>query len=123
MVIVRGRLVPYAQTIEMRSSERTKPKEQQWFARTPSCVLGLHKDGWFKEPELKKMTQEETDKWGMGYQDGLRKLAWLLEELRTVVKEQMSEVDGQRETINYIYETKKKIDPLPKEIVARFWSS
>jgi hypothetical protein len=74
------------------------------------------------------MTQEETDKWGMDYQDGLRKLAWLLEELRTVVKGQTEEgsamlVSTGKGDLLTTYEAKKRIDPLPKEIVARFWSS
>jgi hypothetical protein len=118
--------VPHVQTIEMKSNEKAKPKEQQWFARTPLCVLGSHKDGWFKKPELKDMTQEETDKWELDQQVSLRKLVWLLEELRMVVKEQTSEgsavlVSTGKGDPLVVYETKKRIERLPQEIVERFW--
>jgi hypothetical protein len=127
-VIIGGRLVPYAQTIEMKSNEKSKPKDQQWFGRMPLCVLGSHKDGWFKAPEMKEFTEEERATWEADYQDSLKKLAWLLEELRTVVKEQTSEgsavlVSTGKGNLLVIYETKKRIDPLPKEIVERFWDT
>jgi hypothetical protein len=97
-----------------------------WFGRTPICVLGSHTDGLFKKPELKYLTQAETDEWEEKYQLSLRKLAWLLEELRTVVKEQTSERSallvcmGKKAPL-VMYETKKHVDALPREIVDRFW--
>jgi hypothetical protein len=125
-VIIGGRLAPHAQTIELKSNDKTKPKEQMWFGRTPICVLGSHTDGLFKKPELKYLTQAETDEWEEKYQLSLRKLAWLLEELRTVVKEQTSESSavlvctGKKAPL-VMYETKKHVDALPREIVNRFW--
>jgi hypothetical protein len=125
-VIVGGRLVPHAQAIEMKSNEKSKPKGQQWFGRMPLCVLGSHKDGWFKAPEMKEFTEEERIKWEADYQDSLKKLAWILEELRTVVKGQTSEgsavlVSTGKGNPLIVYETKKRIEPLPKEIVEKFW--
>lgn len=61
-VIVGGRLVPHAQTIEMKSNEKSEPKGQRWLGRMPLCVLGSHKDGWFKAPEMKEFTEEERAK-------------------------------------------------------------
>lgn len=125
-VIVGGILTPHAQIIEMKSNEKPKPKEQMWFGRTPICLLGNHKDGLFKKPELKYITQAETDDWEDKYQVSLRKLAWLLEELRTVLKEQTSEgsavliLVGKGEPL-VMYESKKHVDALPKEIVDVFW--
>jgi hypothetical protein len=125
-VIIGGILVPHAQLMELKSNDKTKPKEQMWFGRTPICVLGTHTNGLFKKSELKYMTQEETDEWEENYQLSLRKLAWLLEELRTVVKEQTSGgsavlVCMGKEAPLVMYETKIHVDALPKEIVDVFW--
>jgi hypothetical protein len=125
-VIVDGRLVPHAQTIELKSNDKTKRKEQMWFGRTPICALGSHTDGLFKKPEFNYLTQAETDEWEEKCQLSLRKLAWLLEELRVVVKEQTSEgsavlvCTGKKAPL-MMYETKKHVDALPKEIVDVFW--
>jgi hypothetical protein len=57
----------------------------------------------------------------------LQKLAWLLQELRTVVKEEMSEGSavlvslGEGELIE-VFEAKTSVDTLPKEIVEEFWA-
>jgi hypothetical protein len=53
---------------------------------------------------------------------------WLLEELRMVVKEQTSEgsavlVSTGKGDPLVVYETKKRIEPLPPEIVERFWQT
>jgi hypothetical protein len=97
-----------------------------WFGRTPICVLGSHTDGLFKKPELKYMTQQEMNEWEEKCQLSLRKLTWLLEELRRVVKEQTSDgsvvlVSMGKKAPLVMYETKKHVDALSKEIVDMFW--
>jgi hypothetical protein len=57
---------------------------------------------------------------------GAAKLAWLLQELRTVVKEKTNEGSavlvslGKGEPIE-VFEAKTSVGALPKEIVEKFW--
>jgi hypothetical protein len=126
IVIPKGTIVPHAQIVEMKSNDKTKPKEQMWFVRTPLCCLGAHKNGLFTRADVEMFDQDEVEEWENKYQIGLRKLVWLLHELRTVVKDRTREgtavlvATGKGKPI-VVYETKTRVGALPQEIVERFW--
>jgi hypothetical protein len=75
IVVAKGTVVPHAQTVELKSNDKTKPKEQMWFGRTPLCCFGAHKNGLFTRANVKMFHQKEVEEWEDKCQVGLRKLA------------------------------------------------
>ena len=126
-VIARGTMVSHSKTIELKSNEKSRPLEQMWLGRTPSCCLGAHKNGFYKRTFEKHVTQKEFEEWEQKQQDGLQKLVWLLQKLREVVTNHTRERSavlvalGKGEPLQ-VYETKERIGALPKEIVEHFWT-
>jgi hypothetical protein len=126
-VIAKGTMVSHASTIEIKSNDSSRPLEQMWFGRTPYCCLGKQKQGFFTRAEVKYVTHEDFEEWEGKQQEVLQKLVWLLQELRTVVKEKSREGSavlvslGKGEPIE-VYETKTRVGALPQEIVERFWT-
>jgi hypothetical protein len=124
-VIPKGTLAPHFLTIELKSNEKVKPMEQMWLGRTPNAFLGRCKAGVLKQAVVEKASAVDFEEWEKKNQASLRKLAWLLRELRGVVK-MTSEGSavlvamGKGQPME-VYEVKKKVGALPKEIVERFW--
>jgi hypothetical protein len=113
--------------IELKSNDSARPLEQMWFGHARYCCFGKQKIGLFTRAEVKFVNHEEFEEWESKQQNLLQKLAWLLQELRTVVKEEMSEGSavlvslGEGELIE-VFEAKTSVDTLPKEIVEEFWA-
>jgi hypothetical protein len=112
-----------------KSNSQSKPLDQIWVGRTSRWSLGSNKDGVFSSvektftPEEMKRTYEDDSK----RQAGLRKLVWLLSELKKTVKENTS--DGSAVLLCFgkgeelvVYPMKKHEPALPEAIVRRFWS-
>lgn len=83
-VLLAGRLIPRDKAMELKSNNQSKPLDQIWVGRASGWSLGLNKDGVFSSTE-KRFTPEDMKK---SYEDdakrqsGLRKLAWLLSDLK-----------------------------------------
>jgi hypothetical protein len=124
-VIPKGTLAPHFLTIELKSNEKVKPLEQMWLGRTPNAFLGRCKAGVLKQATVEKASAADFEEWEKKNQASLRKLAWLLRELRGVVKK-MREGSavlvamGKGQPME-VYEVKTKVGALPEEIVERFW--
>jgi hypothetical protein len=124
-VIPKGTLAPHFLTIELKSNEKVKPMEQMWLGRTPNAFLGRCKAGVLKQAVVEKASAADFEEWEKKNQASLRKLAWLLRELRGVVK-MTSEGSavlvamGKGQPME-VYEVKTKVGALPEEIVERFW--
>ncbi|KAH6868695.1 hypothetical protein BKA58DRAFT_317291 [Alternaria rosae] len=129
IVLLAGTSVPHSRTMELKSNNKSKPLDQVWVGRTSRWSLGLNKDGVFSSTE-KIFTPEEMRK---NYEDdgkrqaALRKLVWLLEELKTTVKKNTSNGSavllclGKGEEL-VVRPMKKHLPALPDAIVQRFWS-
>ena len=129
-VLLAGRLIPHDKAMELKSNNQSKPLDQIWVGRTSGWSLGSNKDGVFSSTE-KRFTPEDMKK---SYEDdvkrqsGLRKLVWLLSELKKTVKENTS--DGSAVLLCFgkgeelIVRPMNKHEPaLPKAIVQYFWGS
>ncbi|KAH7070406.1 hypothetical protein BKA63DRAFT_475608 [Paraphoma chrysanthemicola] len=110
-VVLGGKMIPQDQIIELKSNDKSKPKEQMWFGRTPNSCCGSFQNELrrSKDPEKEKakrglyiqknMTNEDFEKWesdfaeatddfsnDMDVQKSLQKLVSLLRMLREVTK-------------------------------------
>jgi hypothetical protein len=115
-VVLAGMMVPQDQIVELKSNNKSKPKEQMWFGRTPNCCCGSFqnenkkardqekekaKRGLYiqKNVKVEHMSLDDFEKWetdfteatheqsnDMDVQKGLRKLVSLLDFLREATK-------------------------------------
>jgi hypothetical protein len=138
-VIAQGKVVPQHQILELKSNASSRPIDQMWFGRTPTCCLGgKHNsrfDGTYKQKDIKvkEITQagdksdsfKGFDNWESGNQEALQKVVTLLQLLRTTVDENTAHRSAVFVAMNSedmkVYETKERIGALPKEMVERFW--
>ena len=139
IVLVQGKVVPQYQILELKSNASSRPVDQMWFGRTPTCCLGgkhnAHFDGTYRQNDIriKEVTQAGSksdsfkgfEKWEKGNQEALQKVVTLLQLLRKTVGE-----DTEHQSAVFVamgsddmavYETKERIGALPREIVERFW--
>jgi len=138
-VLVQGKAVPQYQILELKSNASSRPIDQMWFGRTPTCCLGgkhnAHFDGTYRQKDLriKEVTQAGSksdsfkgfEKWEKGNQEALQKVVTLLQLLRKTVGEDTKHRSAVLVAMGSddikVYETKERIGALPKEIVERFW--
>ncbi|KAI4630888.1 hypothetical protein J4E83_002412 [Alternaria metachromatica] len=128
-VLLAGKSISHSKTMELKSNNQSKPLDQIWVGRTSRWSLGTNKDGVFSSTE-KIFTPEEMRK---NYEDdskrqaALRKLVWLLGELKTTVKENTSNGSavllclGKGEEL-VVRPMKTHLPALPDAIVQRFWT-
>ncbi|KAL1801559.1 hypothetical protein ACET3X_001901 [Alternaria dauci] len=139
VVIPQGKVVPQHQILELKSNASSRPLDQMWFGRTPTCCLGGKHNAVFggtykrRDIRVKGVTQkgDHTDNhkrfenWETDNQEVLRKLVTLLQLLRKTVEEKTEHRSAVLVAMSgddmKIYETKKRVGALPKEIVDRFW--
>ncbi|KAI4709330.1 hypothetical protein J4E89_006079 [Alternaria sp. Ai002NY15] len=138
-VLVQGKVVPQHQILELKSNASSRPIDQMWFGRTPTCCLGgkhnAHFDGTYRQKDIriKEVTQAGSksdsfkgfEKWEKGNQEALQKVVTLLQLLRKAVGEDTEHQSAVFVAMSSddikVYETKERIGALPKEIVERFW--
>jgi hypothetical protein len=101
IVIPQGKVVPQHQILELKSNASSRPLDQMWLGRTPTCCLGgKHNaafDGTYKRRDIriKSVTQKGDHKdnykgfesWEADNQEVLQKLVTLLQLLRKTVEE------------------------------------
>jgi hypothetical protein len=139
IVIPQGKVVPQHQILELKSNASSRPLDQMWLGRTPTCCLGgKHNaafDGTYKRRDIriKSVTQKGDHKdnykgfesWEADNQEVLQKLVTLLQLLRKTVEEKTEHRSAVLVAMSgddmKIYQTKKRIGALPKEIVDHFW--
>jgi hypothetical protein len=115
-VVLSGKIIPQDRIIELKSNDKSKPKEQMWFGRTPNSCCGSFqnenrkardqekekaKRGLYiqKNVKMEHMSLDDFEKWetdfaeatdeqsnDMDVQKGLRKLVGLLKLLRETTK-------------------------------------
>jgi hypothetical protein len=127
-VVRRGFHVPSDATLEVKSrSKALKIQEtmpQLWFSRTPLLICGYHTNGVFEkvqEYDYASKFQEWEDK----HQRTLRKLAWVLQEVRSL----MSQSQRTSGVLVYtkqlaslkIYSCQESNGVLPDDIISRYW--
>jgi hypothetical protein len=125
-VIPAGTLIPHFLTIELKSNEKSKPLEQMWLGRTPNAFLGRGKGGFLKQATVEKASEEELVKWEIDNQGSLKKLAWLLGELREVAKRSEGSavlVVMGKGSMMEVFEVERKVGAVPGEIVEKSWDS
>ncbi|CAN9365893.1 unnamed protein product [Alternaria alternata] len=138
IVIPQGKVVPQHQILELKSNASSRPLDQMWLGRTPTCCLGgKHNaafDGTYKRRDIriKSVTQKGDHKdnykgfesWEADNQEVLQKLVTLLQLLRKTVDEKTEQRSAVLVAMSgddlKLYQTKKRIGALPKEIVDRF---
>ncbi|KAH7082108.1 hypothetical protein FB567DRAFT_499826 [Paraphoma chrysanthemicola] len=141
-VVLGGKMIPQDQIIELKSNDKSKPKEQMWFGRTPNSCCGSFQNELkrFKDLEKEK-AKRDFEKWESGFaeatddfsndmdiQKGLQKLVSLLKMLREATKKtaegsavMVYAEDENKQRILTVYEAKEKIGVVPKEIEKMFW--
>ncbi|KAI8941185.1 hypothetical protein NX059_002422 [Plenodomus lindquistii] len=127
-VITQGRLTTHNQSLELKCNERKPEAAQQiWFGRVPRIVYGKHKTGSVCNPEEIRWTQSDFEAWAAApqTQGDLRKLVWLLSEIRSLV---LNKTNGHAVLVAMekgaplqIFQAKQSWGALPRAIVERFW--
>ena len=127
-VIPRGTLVPHNSSLELKSNNaKPKAKEQIWFGRVPHVVFGRHDKGLISTVERIDWQQEDFEAWAIKNQRSLRRLVWLLREIRRLVLER---TDGKAVLVAMekgsplqVFPMKEGYGALPREVVERFWDT
>ena len=151
VMILKGTLVSQTQIVKLKSKRKPDtPTEQMWFGRTLSCLLGTHRENLFSRLSLRHLEQEDLRVWEETHQPALQSLVWLLQKLVEATKStkegsavlvamngavvnkqstvpansgtQAKKVKSKPHTL-VVYEARKRVGALPKEIVERFWTT
>ena len=89
LTIPRGHFVPSSRIAEIKarsgSHKLSQMIPQLWFGRTPHVFIGSHKDGTFTSIHSIHLT-DHFPNWEKSHQDGLRKMARLIADLRETVR-------------------------------------
>ena len=125
-VIPGGTLIPHRCTLELKSNrDNNTARTQTWFGRTRNLVFGRHKEGLIRAVAPVYLQNEDFEAWAVKNQGNIRRLVWLLEEIRRVVMEKTCGaavlVAIDRGAPFQIFEAKHSFGALPKEVVERFW--
>lgn len=127
-VIPGGTMVPTTRTVEVKT--RSKPVHfrniipQLWFGRTPHLRVGMHTTGKFTHIESIDVAGKFSD-WEQKYQIPLRKVVYLLSELKRVTKQSGGNcVAVYNRAIKppqlEIFAAKDK-ETLPAAVIEKFW--
>ena len=125
-VIAAGTPTPHPHSLELKSSvSKTLAREQIWFGRVPHLVFAKHKNGLVKALDESRWDENDFEDWAEKHQWQLRRLVWLLEELREVAVRKAGGhavlVAVEKGAPLQIFEAKTAKGALPREIVERFW--
>lgn len=125
-------MTPQSATAELKSAKYPKSKgkymPQLWFGRTPWLIIGSHNDGVFHSVDVTHAASSFSQ-WETQHQNGLRKLATLIRELRDAA------LQNKRSSLVAIYQknespkaiklfmSRQRRGALPEELVTQFWGA
>ncbi|KAF2125930.1 hypothetical protein P153DRAFT_258559, partial [Dothidotthia symphoricarpi CBS 119687] len=117
---------PHAHTLELKSSSTlSAAMPQMWFGRTPYVCLGKHRGGRITAADVVHLQRRDFAAWEEKHQRGLRRLAWLLADLKRVVTEKGGGaallVAIERGAPVQVFEARGAKGALPGGVVERFW--
>lgn len=128
-VVLGGRIVPSSTMAELKTSQSAnfgvaKHLPQLWFGRTSNLLIGTHTDGTFHKLEAIDLAKQLLE-WEKTHQEKLRKLTWLIAELRKTVRSTpggycilVGKGKARKATV---YAAAKRTSVLPANIVEQFW--
>lgn len=130
-VISRGRVVPCSTLAEIKTKkEKVKLAEtlpQLWFGRTPLLLYATHNKGTFTEEAQRINAGERFQDWEIEEQQVLRKMVWLIGQLRDVARAAKGEAcvvvceKKNRPLKLEVFESTARKGVLPDEIIGRYW--
>lgn len=125
-VINCGTYQPHNSTIELKSNtKKRQASEQCWFGRTSLCVFGHHYRNLITDIEEVRWFEKDFEIWAQDHQRQLKRLVWLLEELRRVVQGAPGKkavlVAVEKGAPLQIFEMEGEKGLIPREIIERFW--
>lgn len=127
--VLGGRIVPSSTMAELKTCQGAKfwvgkHLTQLWFGRTSNLLIGTHTDGTFHKLEAVDVSKQLLE-WETTHQEQLRKLTWLIAELR---KTAQSTPGGYCVLVGIckarkatVYAAAKQTSVLPDNIVKQFW--
>lgn len=128
-VVLGGRIVPSSTMAELKTSQSAnfgvaKHLPQLWFGRTSNLIIGTHTDGTFHKLEAIDLAKQLLE-WEKTHQEQLRKLTWLIAELRKTVRSTpggycilVGKGKARKATV---YAAAKRTSVLPANIIEQFW--
>lgn len=133
-VVLGGRIVPSSTMAELKTFQGKKFQgkkfcvdyhlAQLWFGRTSNLLVGTHDNGRFHKLEAIDVRRELLE-WEKTHQEQLRKLAWLISELREIARRRpggccvlVCKASTKTATV---YGAAKPTCVLPDYIVENFW--
>lgn len=128
-VVLGGRIVPSSTMAELKTSQGAnfgvaKHLPQLWFGRTSNLLIGTHADGTFHKLEAVDVAKQLLE-WEKTHQEQLRKLTWLIAELRNTVRSTpggycvlVGKGKARKATV---YAVAKRTSVLPDNIIEQFW--
>lgn len=129
-VVLRGFDVPSDATLEVKSRSKALNVQetipQMWFSRTPHLVCGYHTNGVF-DKVLEYDYSSKFEAWEDKHQHALRKLAWLLQELRSAMLQAQTTsgilVYTKQEPALRVYNYQDSNEVLPAHTISRYWGA
>lgn len=128
-VVLGGRIVPSSTMAELKTSQGGKFSvarhlPQLWFGRTSNLLIGTHTDGTFYKLEAVDLARQLLE-WERTHQEQLRKLTWLIAELRKTVQSTPGGycilVGKGKARKTTVYAAAKRTSVLPDDIIKQFW--
>lgn len=128
-VVLGGRIVPSSTMAELKTSQGAnfgvaKHLPQLWFGRTSNLLIGIHTGGTFHKLEAIDLTKQLFE-WERTHQEQLRKLTWLIGELRKTARSTpggycvlVGKGKARKATV---YAVAKRTSVLPDNIIEQFW--
>lgn len=128
-VVLGGRIVPSSTMAELKTSQVAnfsiaKHLPQLWFGRTSNLLIGTHTDGTFHKLEDIDLAKQLLE-WERTHQVTLRKLTWLIAELRKTAQSTpggycilVGKGKARKATV---YAAAKRTSVLPDNIIEQFW--
>lgn len=129
-VVLGGRIVPSSTMAELKTSQGAnfgveKHLPQLWFGRTSNLLIGTHTDGTFHKLEAVDIANQLLE-WESTHQEQLRKLTWVIAELRKTVLSTpgggycvlVGKGKARKATV---YAVAKRTSVLPDNIIEQFW--
>lgn len=127
----RARVVPCSTLAEIKTKkEKVKLAEtlpQLWFGRTPLLLYATHDKGTFMEGVQRINAGERFQDWEIEERQVLRKMVWLIGQLRVVARAAKGEAcvvvceKKNRPLKMEVFESTARKGVLPDEIIGRYW--
>lgn len=128
-VVLGGRIVPSSTMVELKTCQGAnfgvkKHLPQLWFGRTSNLLIGIHTVGTFQKLVAVDVAKKLLE-WEKTYQEQLRKLTWLIAELRKTARGTPGGycvlVGKSKARKATVYTAAKRTSALPDDIIEQFW--